>query len=203
MSEAPHKRWDARIAARLVAPLRDTAITPNHLTTVRLLIGLLGCAAIAHGGYAWSNTGAVLFALSCLLDHTDGELARLTGKTSRFGHYYDLGSDALITVLVFVSMGIGLGAPEALWPVVCGVLAGVAICAIFWMRHVIEQRLGKEGLRQPHLGAFEAEDVLYLLPLVTLADLTREFLLLAAIGAPLFCLWVAREYLRLVRSGQS
>src|ERR1700760_4140887 len=101
--------WDARLARRLVAPLKDTWVTPNQLTTVRLLVGLCAAAAFIPGSYQWSNVAALLMVLSNFLDHTDGELARMSGKTSRFGHLYDLASDAAVTIFVFVAAGIGVG----------------------------------------------------------------------------------------------
>lgn len=197
---ANDKPWDARLAARLVAPLRDSWVTPNHLTTLRMLFGMLACLGLATGGYLWSNIGALCFAASNFLDHTDGELARISGKSSRFGHIYDLVADALVNFLLFLGIGIGLrhGVLGA-WAVALGLLSGIAVAAIFHMRHEIELVVGKAGARQPHLGALEAEDVLYLLPLVTLAAQLRYFLLLAAIGAPLFALWVLRQYLALRR----
>ena len=43
----PAKRpWDARLARRLVAPLIETRVTPNHLTTLRLGVGLAAAAAL-------------------------------------------------------------------------------------------------------------------------------------------------------------
>src|SRR5277367_3626037 len=99
--------WDARLARRLVAPLINSWVTPNHLTTVRLLVGLAAAAAFLPGSYRWSNLAALLLVLSNFLDHTDGELARMSGKTSRFGHIYDLGSDALVTIVLFIAIGIG------------------------------------------------------------------------------------------------
>ena len=47
--------------------------------------------------------------LSNFVDHTDGELARISGKSSRIGHFYDLACDALVTVMLFVGMGVGVG----------------------------------------------------------------------------------------------
>lgn len=191
---------DARLAARLVAPLRDTAVTPNHLTTVRLLFGLLACAGLGIGGAWWSNIGAVCFAVSHFLDHTDGELARITGKSSRFGHIYDLASDVLVNVLLFVGIGIGQRHGDlGDWAIALGLLAGIAVAAIFHMRHEIELAVGKEEARQPNVGIFEAEDILYVLPLIALAGKLHIFLLLSAVGAPLFALWVLREYLALKR----
>ncbi len=195
------KPWDARLAARLVAPLRDSWVTPNHLTTLRMLFGGFACAGFACGGYLWANIGALCFAASNFLDHTDGELARITGKSSRFGHLYDLVADALVNFMLFLGIGIGLrDGMLGAWAVALGLQSGIAVAAIFHMRHEIEQMIGKDRARQPHLGALEAEDILYALPLVTLAADLDYFLLLAAVGAPLFALWVLREFLALRRT---
>ena len=200
MNATAGKPWDARLAARLIAPLQGSSVTPNHLTTLRLLSGVLACLALAAGGYFWSNVGALCFALSNFLDHTDGELARLTGNMTRFGHYYDLMSDALANVLLFAGIGLGLRhGPLGHAAILLGCLAGAAVAAIFHMRHVIEQAVGKADARQPHAGGMEAEDVLYLLPLVSLSGQLQPFLILAAAGAPLFALWVLREFLALRR----
>jgi hypothetical protein len=44
-SPAAARPWDARLARRLVTPLKDTWVTPNYLTTVRLFVGLAAAAA--------------------------------------------------------------------------------------------------------------------------------------------------------------
>lgn len=191
------KPWDARLATYLVQPLQDSRVTPNHLTSLRLLFGVLACLCLASGDYVTSNIGALCFVISNFLDHTDGELARLTGQSSHFGHLYDLASDAAVNILLFLGIGIGLRT-SALgpWAIVGGIAAGVAVAAIFHMRHDIEQAVGKTGARQPHAGGFEAEDVLYVLPLISLAGQLQAFLVLAAVGAPLFATWVLRDFLR-------
>jgi len=188
------KPWDARLASLLIRPLRDTPVTPNHLTTLRLLTGVAAAAAFASG--LWPNLAAILFALSNLLDHTDGELARLTGKSSRAGHVYDLASDAIVHVTLFVSIGIGLwNTGEGAWSLLAGIIAGVAVASIFHMRNVIEQRHGKAETKQPGWGGFEAEDVLYLLPVVTFSDALVPFLVAAAVGAPIAAGLVVRQFL--------
>ena len=195
--------WDARLARRLITPLKDSWVTPNYLTSVRLFVGLAAAAAFLPGTYGWSNIAALLLVISNFLDHTDGELARLTGKISRFGHWYDLVSDALVTVLLFVAMGAGMAAKRGLVPglssIVLGTVAGIAIALIFWLRMQIEDLGGKAASRQASMGGFETEDVLYLLPLVTLCNGIPSFVVSAAIGAPLFAIWVIFDYRRLVR----
>jgi phosphatidylglycerophosphate synthase len=201
----PPRTWDARLARWLVTPLKDTRIVPNHLTTLRLLTGLAGAAGLAMGDFAWTNAGALLIVLSNFIDHTDGELARISGKSSRFGHLYDLASDALVTVALFVSMGVGIAKPgESAFalPIALGAIAGVAVALIFYLRMRIESIAGKAGTRQAFAGGFETEDVLYLLPLVTLAHGIEPFIDAAAIGAPLFTVWVTFDYWRVVRRGR-
>ena len=202
-SELPAARaatppWDARLARALVRPLRCSPITPNHLTTVRLAFGIAAAGAFMRGSYAWMNLGAVLLAVSNFLDHTDGELARISGKTSRVGHWYDLASDAVVTILLFTAIGVGVGTRSArvlqVPPLALGTIAGIAIALIFFLRAHIEEMAGKATSKQASVGGFETEDVLYLLPLVTLCNGATPFLVAAAIGAPLFAVWVVFDY---------
>jgi phosphatidylglycerophosphate synthase len=177
-------------------------VTPNHLTTLRLAIGVAGAASLAVGSHRWLNVGAFLIVLSNFVDHTDGELARISGRSSRLGHYYDLACDAVVTILLFTGMGIGVassGASASLLPVLLGGVTGIAVALIFFLRMRIESHLGKSGVAQSFAGGFETEDVLYLLPLVTLFDAVPIFLVVASIGAPIYASWVVIEHARVVR----
>jgi archaetidylinositol phosphate synthase len=173
------------------------------LTTLRLLVGLAAAAAFLPGTYGWSNLGALLLVLSNFLDHTDGELARMSGKTSRIGHIYDLASDAVVTIVLFIAIGVGVGARTRIAlqisPVLLGAIAGCAIALIFYLRMRIEGMAGKSASKQGSLAGFETEDVLYLLPLVTLTDALVPFLVAAALCAPMFAVWVAIDYRRVLR----
>jgi archaetidylinositol phosphate synthase len=199
------RTWDARAARWLVTPLVPTRVTPNHLTTLRLLIGVAGAFYLARGDFLHVNIGAFLIVLSNFVDHTDGELARISGKTSRIGHFYDLAADALVTILLFLGMGWGLGAAghgTGDWrvpPAVLGGIAGVAVAVIFFLRMRIEEMAGKAGTQQAFVGGFETEDVLYLLPIVTLTGVASPFVLAASIGAPVFAAWVVLDYWRVMR----
>jgi len=195
--------WDARLARRLVTPLKDSRATPNHLTTVRLAFGLAAAAAFLPGTYGWTNVGAFLLILSNFLDHTDGELARISGKSSRIGHIYDLASDAVVTILLFLAIGVGVGVKVGsllpLPPALLGLVAGAAVALIFFLRMRIEEMEGKAASKQASFAGFETEDVLYLLPLVTLCNGLTPLLVAAAIGTPLFAVWVVIDYRRILR----
>jgi phosphatidylglycerophosphate synthase len=194
--------WDARLARRLVTPLIGTPITPNHLTTLRLLIGVVGAYYLSVGSFWTCSLGALLIAVSNFVDHTDGELARISGQSSRIGHFYDLACDSLVTVLLFVGLGfyVGMHHPSMIVPAQwLGGVAGVAVALIFFLRMRIESMAGKTGTKQASMAGFETEDVLYLLPVVTLLNGMTPFLIAASIGAPLFAVWVVVDYQRMVR----
>jgi phosphatidylglycerophosphate synthase len=194
--------WDARLARRLVAPLVTTWVSPNHLTSARLIVGLVAAASLIPGSYGWSNLAALFLVVSNFLDHADGELARMSGKTTRIGHLYDLSSDAAVTIMLFIAVGIGVAANSSPYmpgsPVILGFVAGIAIALIFLLRMGIEDMHGKAATRQASLGGFETEDVLYLFPLATLCDALAPMLLVAAICAPVYAIWVTVEYYRLL-----
>jgi phosphatidylglycerophosphate synthase len=183
--------WDQRLARASLRPLIWASITPNQITTVSLATGLLAAVLYGRGGRA-ADLGAALFLLSFWLDHVDGELARSTGRTSAFGHYYDLAAGGGVLVAVFVGMGIGMGVPGL------GAAAGAATTAIVVLRMALERGSGKAAVRQPNLLGFELEDLMYLLGPITWFGLLQPFLMLAGIGAPLFALLVLWQCRRLL-----
>jgi archaetidylinositol phosphate synthase len=182
--------WDQRLARLLMRPLVATRVTPNQVTTLSLAIGLLAAWLYAAGGAA-AHLGGACFMLAFLLDHADGELARMTGRTSTFGHYYDLAAGGAVLIALFVGIGVGLqGAAPGPWPLGLGIAAGLATAVIFALRLELERRAGKDATRQPNLLGCEIEDVMYLVGPVTWLGLLEPLLVLAGFGAPLFALFV-------------
>ena len=134
----------ARIARRgIVPPLARAGITPNQVTTVRLLVGLSAAACFAAGTFTWRLAGAVLFVVSFVLDRADGDLARATGHTSPAGHTYDLISDTVCNALAFVGLGLGLtDSSLGSWAVPLGLLAGGGVVAVLLLVMRIERLQG-------------------------------------------------------------
>ena len=189
--------WDQRFARFLVRPLVRTPVTPNHLTTFRLVTGLGACACLAYGGTPLIHWGAGLFALSNFVDHMDGELARLSGKSSRFGHLYDLSADTTIHILLFVAIGIGLTESwlgDAAWGM--GIIAGVSVSFLFALFQYLENRMGQKQAGLPRFAGFETEDVMYLIGPAIWGGGLIPILIAATIGAPLFALWALVRYRR-------
>jgi phosphatidylglycerophosphate synthase len=75
-------RW---LSGRVARALLPTPITPNQITVARGLINVAALACFVEGSYRLFVVGFFLFQLFELLDHVDGDLARLRGTTSRIG----------------------------------------------------------------------------------------------------------------------
>ena len=196
-----NKPWDAQLAAWFVKPfIFSKVVQPNHFTLLRLATGIVGCWLFAFTEQM--NAAAILIVLSNFIDHMDGELARLGNKATRFGHLFDLISDGIVTVLMFLSIGYGLSFGALTSNFIGGAFAGFSVAFIFHFRYLIENKTGKVGTQQPRWRGFEAEDILYLLPLVTLSDNLQLFLHSAAIGAPIGAIIVYKQYRNLSRTGE-
>lgn len=203
-SDKTRRPWDGQLASVLVRPLITTNVSPNHLTVVRLAVGLVAAAVLAHGGQTWLIAGSVLFVLSNFIDHTDGALARWRGTHSEWGAAFDQFCDGLVQVLVFASIGVGLRSSWlGHWAPVLGVVAAGFVLFIFLFHARGERNLGLAASDQPAFAGFEIEDVLYVLPLIVILGGLPYFLISAGIGTPIYGVWAVARYVSLRKQMRS
>jgi phosphatidylglycerophosphate synthase len=86
--------------------LVNTRITPNQLTYLMVVAGILAGAALLVPGLAGAVLGAVLIQLYLLLDCVDGEVARWRKATSITGVYLDRTGHYLCEAALLVGFGI-------------------------------------------------------------------------------------------------
>jgi phosphatidylglycerophosphate synthase len=196
---SPFTSWTHRLSRVMVRPLVGGPVTPNHLTTARLVTGLLACGAFATGAATWTLWGGMLWIVSCLLDRADGELARLGGTSSRSGHLYDYYTDVTINGLLFVAIGIGLRDETLIgrWALVLGAVAGVTVAAASVLAERLEDVV--EGKAYAGVLGFDFDDILYLLAPIAWLGWFPYVLIGAALGGPAFAIltaWRLRVALR-------
>ena len=102
MNFSEFSRGLIRPIARLLAHL---GVHPNLLTVLSAALNSLGAVWIAAGR---PLVAVVWFVLFAPLDALDGEVARLTGRTSRFGAFLDSTLDRVVDGLVFSAMAYAL-----------------------------------------------------------------------------------------------
>jgi archaetidylinositol phosphate synthase len=199
--EPPIKSWTHLPARWMVRPLVGTRVRPNHLTTLRLLTGLLACAMFALGEFTWSAWAGVIWVFSAFLDRADGELARIGRLSSRGGHLYDFYTDAAINGLFFLAIGIGLrNSWLGEWAIVLGLLGGIGVSGASVLCEVLEHRVADGRKAIEGAGGFDIDDITYAYGPAAWLDWLLPLLLGASIGGPVFAaitLW------RIARASQA
>ena len=116
-----------RLSDPIVRLLLDTPVTPNQVTIVAGLCGLVAGVLAATGGNERAALAGVLVWIGAVIDCVDGDLARLRFQSSRLGQWLDSIADDFSTAALQAGLGIGLavdgsGAAWGYGGTVCGVL---------------------------------------------------------------------------------
>ncbi|GAA3235240.1 CDP-alcohol phosphatidyltransferase family protein [Actinocorallia longicatena] len=105
------EHWAGRLYARSISPYLDwvalrIGLSPNQLTYLMILSGIGAGVAFSVGdGLVSAIVGALLVQLYLVLDCVDGEVARITGKTSIIGVYLDRIGHYMSEVAILVGLG--------------------------------------------------------------------------------------------------
>jgi phosphatidylglycerophosphate synthase len=173
-------------ARRFVRPMLGTRIRPNHLTGLRLVIGLVAVACLIPGETAYAVCSGVLWTIACFLDRADGELARLGDLRSASGQRLDYYSDLILDAAWF--LGVGLGARHGFlgaFAIALGMLCCVSMVVVQWAGEMYE-RLCPPGVKVwAGVERFHPDDALFLLALFTWFDVLTPILIGSSVVIPI------------------
>ncbi len=121
---------DAVINHHFSRPITDllsrTPVTPNQVTVVAILVGLVAAALLLEGSYLCMALAGVLLELQSILDSCDGELARLRFQYSKLGQWLDNIGDDIVDNAFIACAGVAAG---GLWLWVGAVAASLRLLA--------------------------------------------------------------------------
>lgn len=89
------------VAIIIANSLKNSCITPIHVTIGFVISGLIAIYCILQGYYWYA---ALFLILKSILDAADGELARINQKPTYTGRYLDSVSDIILNALFFIAI---------------------------------------------------------------------------------------------------
>jgi phosphatidylglycerophosphate synthase len=159
--DGPVSKYIYRPVSRvLTRALVHTPITPNQVSMVVGLLGMLGCWFTAQGDRTGLWLGAALVLLGGFIDGCDGEIARLKLEFSRIGAWVDTIVDETTTTVYLIAIGLHAHhrMPDATWIVPSIVVGTVAyllsVYCIYWFLIVVS----KTGNSQHYVGKLDLVD---------------------------------------------
>jgi phosphatidylglycerophosphate synthase len=129
------ERLMANCAKPLTWLLLHTNITANQVTTLSMVLALIGSALMIPGIFLLSLIGLFLFCMFMLLDHTDGQVARYRNQVSSAGLYLDSRVHHLVEPTFFICTGIGafISSGNVLY-----LFAGICTSTFYLMRQLMK-----------------------------------------------------------------
>jgi CDP-diacylglycerol--glycerol-3-phosphate 3-phosphatidyltransferase len=95
------RKYSRKFLEPLARSISATGVSPNLVTVVGFL-SMVGVAfVLAWGYFVW---GGILITALALLDAIDGMLARMMGRTSRFGAFLDSTLDRFSEAVIFLGL---------------------------------------------------------------------------------------------------
>jgi archaetidylinositol phosphate synthase len=197
---AQNQTYAHAFARLLVRPLIGTWVRPNHLTALRLVLGLAACALLIPGSKLCTAWSGVLWILTCVLDRADGELARMGDLRSESGKVLDYYSDMILDAAWFLCAGIGLryGALGDTAMVLGGVTC-IAMLLCTWYAEMFERLSGPGVKAWKGVQHFHPDDALFLLPLLTWLGWVGPVLVAASVVTPIIAVVMIARYAALKR----
>ncbi|MFC4011575.1 CDP-alcohol phosphatidyltransferase family protein [Nonomuraea purpurea] len=126
--------------------MTKTSVTPNQLTWVMTVAGVVAGVVLALPGLWAAVVAALLVQVYLLLDCSDGELARWTGKTSLVGVYLDRVGAYFCEAAVLAGLGWRASAVLPDWYTVLGFAAALGAILIKAESDLVEVARAKGGL---------------------------------------------------------
>ena len=109
------RHLNRKLSCPLTSLLVSTKLTPNQISLLSFVVGIISGALFAFGSYPLVAIGGLMAQMASVIDGCDGEVARLKHATSKYGAWFDAvldrAADAVITTGMTYGLLSGTGQP--------------------------------------------------------------------------------------------
>ena len=95
------------ISLRISKLLLKTGITPNQISIISTVIGLVGASFFFSGEYFYLILGGILIHIHSIVDGCDGEVARLKLRQTKYGGWLDAVLDRYVDAAIIFGLAYG------------------------------------------------------------------------------------------------
>ncbi len=183
----------------LTALFLKTPLTPNQVTLLSLLFGILSGLFLSKGSYTASVVGALCFQMACVLDNCDGEIARAKNLRSVFGGWLDIAADVLTELAFFSGLTFGILNQGVEGPVI--LFGGLCIAgSMINFSVVILEKIkgfGPAVYNRPNPEGIQRESVIFkIVDAIREGDSSWFVMLFVIVGKAEYLLWFGGIYMQ-------
>jgi phosphatidylglycerophosphate synthase len=191
-------RLDTVFHRRLSRPVSLRAaklgVGPNAVTFGSLVVGLVAAWGFWQGTPIAAALGLIFYAAAVVLDHADGEVARLTFSESTLGEWFDVTADTVVHALLVAALGVSTDRVAGGGGAALGVVAAVGVVVSAWLAKTSPPTAGGgvSGIVNAlgNRDGFYAMLVLYIIGLATVPRLLPWLMIVVAAGCHAY--WFGR-----------
>jgi 1L-myo-inositol 1-phosphate cytidylyltransferase / CDP-L-myo-inositol myo-inositolphosphotransferase len=174
-----------------------TPVTPNQITIMSLLFGLLAGFLFSFGGYTYNIAAGLLYFFSVVLDQCDGEVARLKYMESKYGSVLDIICDTLVNFALVAGITYTLYKTDdsgSIIIIVLGIsaMAGISISTFLTTYAAVNNKDQMYDKTRKWIDKLNNKDFFYIIIFICIAiNQMIWFLLIMAIGTNIY--WITRK----------
>lgn len=173
--------------------LSRTPVTPNQVTIISLILGIISGVLFSLGEYTYTITAGLLYFLSTVFDQCDGEVARLKQMETEFGRKLDIIVDAIANAVIVIGITFALYKTGGSgFIIITGILAITGISMSILLATYFGHENKKNTATQEMLDKLNNKDFFYIIMLASVVfNQMIWFLLIMAIGTNIY--WIVHK----------
>jgi CDP-L-myo-inositol myo-inositolphosphotransferase len=173
--------------------LSRTPVTPNQVTIISLIFGIISGVFFSLGEYTYTITAGLLYFLSTVFDQCDGEVARLKQMETEFGRKWDIIVDAIVNAVIVIGITIAVYTKTgSILVIIAGFFAMTGITISLLLATYFSHGSKKDTGAKEMLDKLNNKDFFYIIMLLSVIfNQMIWFLLIMAVGTNIY--WIVHK----------